>query len=72
MRRQKTFVLTVIPDEGAQQEFCGQIKSVSSGKTHNFSSLEGLRQFIESEITAEKSMHPQAGARDFPAVIKPI
>ncbi|HMN59132.1 MAG TPA: hypothetical protein PJ988_02135 [Anaerolinea sp.] len=74
MRRQKTFLLTVIPAEEAQQEFCGQIKSVSSGRAYNFSNLADLRQFISSEIEAEISNHPQVDvvARDIPAAIEPI
>jgi len=74
MRRQKTFLLTVIPAEGSQKEFCGQVKSVSTGRASNFSSLDDLRQFVASEIMADQSINSQvdAGARDFPAVIEPI
>jgi len=51
MRRRKSFLLTVIPSEEPQNAFCGQVKSIDTGKAFFFSNMDELRHLLMSEIS---------------------
>ncbi len=53
MRRQKSFLLTVIPAEEPQNNFCGQVKSVSTGKSFTFSNMDEFRAWLMDELAAD-------------------
>jgi hypothetical protein len=69
MRRQKSFLLTIFPSESPRSEFCGQVKSVSTGKAYKFSNLDEFQKLINDMVSAEN----QAVIRQDDAVaIEPI
>ena len=51
MRRRKSFLLTVIPSDEPQNTFCGQVKSIDTGKAFNFSNMDELKQLLMREIS---------------------
>jgi hypothetical protein len=53
MRRQKSFLLTVIPTEEPQKDFCGQAKSVSTGNACTFSSMDEFRAWLMDELASD-------------------
>ena len=74
MRRQKSFLLTVIPTEEPQKAFCGQVKSVSTGKAYTFSDKDEFHRLLMDELAAINNEVPQvdpASSRKGPATIKP-
>jgi hypothetical protein len=51
MRRRKSFLLTVIPSDVPQNAFCGQVKSIDTGKAFYFNNIDELKQLLMCEIS---------------------
>jgi len=69
MRRQKSFLMTIFPSESPKRELCGQVKSVSTGKTFNFSNLEELQKLLIEEVSSEKRTDVR---QDTTPIVEPI
>ncbi len=74
MRRKKSFLITIIPTEEPQKAFCGQVKSVSTGRAFTFSDKDEFQRLLMDELAANNHEGTQVDLTSsvkVPAAIKP-
>jgi hypothetical protein len=50
MRKRQTFLLTVLTTEESENEVCGQVKVISSGKAFTFINIEEFKALLLNEL----------------------
>ncbi len=64
MRRRKSYLLTVVPAEGAQNELCGQVKSIATGELNTFSNIEELKKLLVREVSSSRGQENSSDSPD--------
>jgi len=54
MRKRKSFLLTIVAAEDESPLICGRLKTINTGQTASFCSVDELRNLILAEFDPEK------------------
>ncbi len=59
MRKRQSFLLTVVVQENAEEEFCGRLKTIATGETLSFCNYDELVSLIMKEMNGNIGLQAQ-------------